>query len=753
MHVRSLDPRQCCLLSWSVPDEGWAPGPHLAQLFDGSLTRPGCAAGLLQLARPSDGAALALGVEADSRRGGALRSLRVVAPLALVNDTRLALAFWLEQAQPQEGGDAAVQAQSGAEASAPAPQALQHFSTGPPPAGGASAVYQGERRLAGGGSALASPPAGVAAGRAALRLRVAGSGPSPPLRLGGGDTTALLRCALADGRGATLCCSVEADTGLLARTLTVTLSCAHSLANRCGEALLLRQAGARGVPAALRPGEPALPLVWPDASRPPELQLALAAQPAVWSRPFCVHEAAAAAHAAGAAGAGWGDGPAPPQAAALLLLNQPDPGAPPLGAPPRCLRLSFESGAGGRAAVCVTSAAAPFPVLLVNATTAPLLARQAGALGGSADWASLPPLSSTPVPWEAAWGGGVPAAVDLRPAEAPPHPGASPAPTPPPLRVTLRPGGGAPGAGPWLVLADGSHASVGVASAAGRAVLTVAPLPGPGGAAARPASGAWERELRCAVLEAKVSLVSAAPQELLLLSLDRVSLVAASGLAAGPGGLLDARVCVAQGASLAWVFLLAGGCDCLPHLSFPPPPPLFAVDDQVTGTVYPVCLSHGSADLSQSLLRLLATQADAGGEVGHPLISLVVTPEPIVLRLHEPTLWKLLDMVQRLKAGGTAGAQQAPQVIATGVRADPVVSIGVLLLSPIQAKLTFKARDFQRGFPPPLFRTFVAPNSDPCFCALLPGRAVSPPRRWPGRHRDGAGQPRRRADVAGWRAA
>ena len=115
-------------------------------------------------------------------------------------------------------------------------------------------------------------------------------------------------------------------------------------------------------------------------------------------------------------------------------------------------------------------------------------------------------------------------------------------------------------------------------------------------------------------------------------------------------------------------------------------------------------LWHSTSDQSDKLLRFSSIECRRAGpaqaepsdtaadeEKSYPLIDLSLTRVPIILRIHEPLVWRLAAFAERLRsphAGGSASAAV--------VRADPVVTIGVLSLSTAACRLSFKGEPASR---------------------------------------------------------
>lgn len=87
----------------------------------------------------------------------------------------------------------------------------------------------------------------------------------------------------------------------------------------------------------------------------------------------------------------------------------------------------------------------------------------------------------------------------------------------------------------------------------------------------------------------------------------------------------------------------------------------------------------------------------------HPAMCANVTPGGLHFRIHEPTVWRLADFYERLRLGrmtaaaaaaaaGGAGGDHSAGGAATKAAAveDPVMTLGLLRLSPLAAKITFK---------------------------------------------------------------
>ena len=348
--------------------------------------------------------------------------------------------------------------------------------------------------------------------------------------------------------------------------------------------------------------------------------------------------------------------------------------------------------------IALRSACAAPPVRVENLTGVALAARQAATLQGGTPWALLPPHVNSPQPWECSWGGGVPAAIEIRCPKRQNETvvaGVADA-----LRVPLadEASTGADGStsrGLSIVLPDGRRAAVRVRSEGAVRIVTVAvDANGAAGAAGArggrdPANVPPEFDLSVKILELKISLVDHTPSELLLISADRLSYTNATRLAGGRSSLTDVSVAALQ------------------------------VDDQSSRTLFPVLLWHSTSDQSDSLLRFSLTetvQAESTGEKTHPYVTLVLTQSPLHLRIHEPLIWRLLAFSERLRlsrapadgaaeqsappasGGGAVSTPTASKAAAGGdiVRVDPLVTIGILGLSGAAVRITFKGEPGSR---------------------------------------------------------
>ena len=715
--VYGVDPRSSSFLSWAAPAEGFEPAPGAAPalLFppfwqdaqpagggqteeeggggDGNVgqTSEALPTVALHVARPSDGAILELRLEREQVGRGAVRMVRLSAPFLMVNRTRLPLGFWLHglSAEDKEASDKAM-AQSaglgGDDDDARAPGAGSNTSylvvstEQPPPTDGSGTRYQGESRLSAGTMGMLAPP-GLASSDVAMRLRVGGSGPSTPIRLGATMPT-LVNAVLPDKRLAQVVVSAEPGAGRFARTTVITVDPRVTLSNRTGEMLQVKQTGIPdkpvpgrsqwAAPLVLHPGDAAVPLVWDDYLKTPAMELGI--DTGKWSRPISVS-----------------------QGEAHVVLAAPrDDFTPGAGAQPRVVHLSAEQAATGRVHIALRNANAPAPVRIENTTGVALAARQAATLQGGTPWVGIQPHANVPQAWETSWGAGIAAAVEIR---CPKRSGESVVVTSSAndaLRVSLTPSDdvmavaatieGTDRQALVLVLPDGRRANVRVRAEGAVRVVTIAV----DAALHRTASstavvgGASEFDLSVRVLEIKLSLIDHTPRELLLLSLDRLSYTHATGLANGSASVTDFKVVALQ------------------------------LDDQSAGTSFPVVLWHSTENQQEALLHLAMTETGvasergggaASGERSHPYVCVDVTPAPLHLRLHEPLIWHLLTFAEKLKlaksssagpATAAAATQQAPQVSTAVVRADPLVTIGSLALSAAALRITFKGEPNSR---------------------------------------------------------
>jgi vacuolar protein sorting-associated protein 13A/C len=695
--VHGADPRRATFLSWSAPAEGFEPllGAPPALLFpplragdscdppDGRADLPPPLPNLLlHLARPSDAAILEMRVEREESGRGCLRCARVSTAFLLINRTRLPIGYWLTALTPEEKAAAAAAAVSDEdERGARGALSVLEVSTEAPAlwgAEGAAARYQGECRLSAGTMGMLAPP-GVPAADAALRLRVAGSGPSAPISLAA-TTPTLVNAVLPDKRLAQVLVAAEPGGGRFARTTVITVDHRVTLSNRTGERVSVKQTGIPekqmpgrsqwAAPLILQPGDAGVPLIWDDYLKTPALELGL--EGARWSRALSVAQG---------------------EAHVVLSVRDDSSAGGGSAAPARVVHLSAEQAATGRVHVALRSACAPPPVRIENSTGCALAARQAATLQGGTAWALLPPHANVAQPWECSWGAGVPAAIELR---VPKRTGESvvvTGATADTLRVTLQTAAdgahqGASTRGMSLVLPDGRRASVrvrcegavrvvcvAVDSATARSLALAAP------ASQAQAQAATELELSVQLLEVKLSVVDHAPQELLLLSLDRLSYCHATGLACGRASRTDVRIAALQ------------------------------VDDQSPNTSFPVLLWHSTSDQSDALLRFALTETHSGGdaqlslgEKTHPGVALELTAASLHLRIHEPLIWRLLTFAEKLRLSrGSHAPADAQHSAATPsaatssvVYADPLVTIGSLALSGASARITFKGEPSSR---------------------------------------------------------
>ena len=131
------------------------------------------------------------------------------------------------------------------------------------------------------------------------------------------------------------------------------------------------------------------------------------------------------------------------------------------------------------------------------------------------------------------------------------------------------------------------------------------------------------------------------------------------------------------------------------------------VDDMHPRTAFPVLLWHNPA--LGPLLRACVTtaplgdgsDADAGGrggnvdrhDVRHPALCVNLTPGGLHLRLHEPLAWRLADFYERLRVERASGPAGSPPGGASGRHVatnDPAMTLGLLRLSRLNARITFK---------------------------------------------------------------
>jgi hypothetical protein len=106
---------------------------------------------------------------------------------------------------------------------------------------------------------------------ACLRLRVSGSGPSPPIHLGSSIPTAV-NAILPDRRLVQVLVTCEPAPGRFARTVLVTVDHRVTLSNRTGETVSIKQTGIPekqmpgrsqwAQPLVLHPGDSGVPLIW-----------------------------------------------------------------------------------------------------------------------------------------------------------------------------------------------------------------------------------------------------------------------------------------------------------------------------------------------------------------------------------------------------------------------------------------------------------------------------------------------------------
>jgi hypothetical protein len=286
--VHCTDPRKATFLSWAVPAEGFEAASSVpALLFLPAIraaSSPEAAfsampVNTLRLHRPADGAQLELRVERDASGGGAggstVRTARVSAPFLLINRTRLPIGYW---ATAVHADDDAVAAAAAAAAAADddtkhgaASASITEVGTElPAPKDGTAFMFDAECRLSAGTQGMLAPP-GMSCEDACLLLRVGGSGPSPPIRLGSGKPTAV-NAVLPDRRLVQVLVTCEPAPGRFARTVLVTVDHRVTLSNRTGECVAVKQTGIPdkpmlgrslyAAPLQLHPGDSGVPLIW-----------------------------------------------------------------------------------------------------------------------------------------------------------------------------------------------------------------------------------------------------------------------------------------------------------------------------------------------------------------------------------------------------------------------------------------------------------------------------------------------------------
>lgn len=281
--VHCTDPRKATYLSWAVPAEGFEAASTVPALLflpaigpganvEGAANAPAAA---LRLLRPSDGAVLELRVERDASGGGggaggaAVRTARVSAAFMLVNRLRLPVGYWVVP-MPPEQADAAQQAADDDKERGTAAAMTEVATELPAPAEGTATRFQGEMRLSAGTQGMLAPP-GLGSDDACLRLRISGSGPSPPIHLGGSVPTAV-NAILPDRRLVQVLVTCEPAPGRFARTVLVTIDHRVTLSNRTGECVSVKQTGIPekqmpgrsqwAQPLVLHPGDTGVPLIW-----------------------------------------------------------------------------------------------------------------------------------------------------------------------------------------------------------------------------------------------------------------------------------------------------------------------------------------------------------------------------------------------------------------------------------------------------------------------------------------------------------
>lgn len=198
--------------------------------------------------------------------------------------------------------------------------------------------------------------------------------------------------------------ATEPAAGDYSRSTAVAVDFLTTLTNRSGSLILYKQAtvpskpgfgpGIWAAPRRLRPGETGAPLVWEDYMKLQAIEVSLEGMG--WSRPLSIAQ---------------GD---------FHVIVPPLPSADDgsqagEGGQHRVVRVTVDTSSTGRFHVAFRSTSAPTPVRVENLTGVQLFGRQASSLArGGGPWAVLRPRSSCPTPWEAAWGGGITAAIELR---------------------------------------------------------------------------------------------------------------------------------------------------------------------------------------------------------------------------------------------------------------------------------------------------------------------------------------------------
>lgn len=196
--------------------------------------------------------------------------------------------------------------------------------------------------------------------------------------------------------------ATEPAAGDYSRSTAVAVDFLTTLTNRSGTVIRYKQATVPGkpglgpgiwaAPRAILPGEAGVPLIWEDYMKLQAIEVSLDGMG--WSRPLSISQ---------------GDFHVivPP-------LMSADDGSLIEGAH-KVVRVTVDTSSTGRFHVAFRSTTAPTPVRVENLTGVQLFGRQASSLArGGGPWAVLRARSSCPTPWEATWGGGVTAAIELR---------------------------------------------------------------------------------------------------------------------------------------------------------------------------------------------------------------------------------------------------------------------------------------------------------------------------------------------------
>lgn len=322
--------------------------------------------------------------------------VRVSCPFLLVNRTFLEIAYAPERMEVSEEvqqGD--KDAQEG-----PSAATVVTVSTAVPGRDG-GAKMDGEMVMGPGKQALLSPP-NVKDAAVGICMRVAGSGTSMPIRLSGGSAT-VVNAVLPDLKLCQVLVATEPASGDFSRSTAVSVDFLTTLTNRSGTTIRYKQAtvpirpGLTGIwaePKVLAPGQAGEPLIWEDYMKLQAIEISLEGMG--WSRKLSIaqgdfHVIIPPAHLADDGGSSMTEG-----------RHQ-------------VVRVTVETSSTGRFHVAFRSTNSATPVRVENLTGVTLFGRQASSLArGGGPWATLRPRSSCPTTWEATWGGGVTAAIELR---------------------------------------------------------------------------------------------------------------------------------------------------------------------------------------------------------------------------------------------------------------------------------------------------------------------------------------------------